>query len=35
MQGNIQLNISNLANGSYTLRLNGEAATIVKKLIKE
>ncbi|MCC5945225.1 MAG: T9SS type A sorting domain-containing protein, partial [Bernardetiaceae bacterium] len=35
LQNDIQLNINNLANGSYTLRLNGEAATIVKKLIKE
>jgi hypothetical protein len=35
LQGDIQLNISNLANGSYTLRLNGEQATVVKKLVKE
>jgi hypothetical protein len=35
LQNDIQLNISNWANGSYTLRLNGEAATVVKKLIKE
>ncbi|MCC5945723.1 MAG: carboxylesterase family protein [Bernardetiaceae bacterium] len=35
LQGDIQLNIGNLANGSYTLRLNGETQVVIKKLIKE